>query len=58
MFSDTFAGIAPSSAPLFLAAQILGGGLAVLLVRTLYLGVTAARATDVVIPHTSAPAGR
>ncbi|TCO54095.1 glycerol uptake facilitator-like aquaporin [Actinocrispum wychmicini] len=36
MFSDTFAGIAPSSAPLFLVAQVVGGGLAVLLVRVLY----------------------
>jgi arsenate reductase len=36
MFSDTFAGIAPSSVPLFLAAQLVGGGLAVLLVRGLY----------------------
>ena len=58
MFSDTFAGIAPSSAPLFLAAQILGGGLALLLVRALYPGVAAARAADVVIPHTAASAGR
>src|SRR5438046_2514388 len=30
IFSNTFAGIAPSSAPLFLAAQLLGGALAVL----------------------------
>jgi arsenate reductase len=29
MFSDTFAGIAPSSAPAFIAAQIVGGLLAV-----------------------------
>lgn len=36
MFSDTFAGIAPSSAPLFLAAQLVGGGVGVLLVRSLF----------------------
>ena len=36
MFSDTFAGIAPSSAPLFIAAQVIGGVLAMLLVRFLY----------------------
>ncbi|MEV6350406.1 hypothetical protein [Actinoplanes sp. NPDC051851] len=29
MFSDTFAGIAPASVPGFLAAQIIGGVLAV-----------------------------
>ncbi len=29
MFSNTFAGIAPSSAPVFIAAQVVGGGLAV-----------------------------
>ncbi|HET7013887.1 MAG TPA: MIP/aquaporin family protein [Streptosporangiaceae bacterium] len=36
MLSDTFAGIAPSSVPLFIAAQVTGGALAVALVRTLY----------------------
>ena len=32
MFSDTFAGIAPSSAPGFIAAQLIGGALALGLV--------------------------
>ena len=36
MFSDTFAGIAPASAPTFVAAQLLGAILAILLIRTLY----------------------
>jgi glycerol uptake facilitator-like aquaporin len=36
MFSDTFAGIAPSSAPMFVAMQMVGGVLAALLVRLLY----------------------
>jgi arsenate reductase len=36
MFSNTFAGIAPSSAPSFIAAQILGGVVAFALVRILY----------------------
>jgi glycerol uptake facilitator-like aquaporin len=35
-FSNTFAGIAPSSAPSFIAAQILGGVVALALVRVLY----------------------
>jgi arsenate reductase len=34
--SDTFAGIAPASAPGFIVAQLLGGGLAVLVARALF----------------------
>jgi glycerol uptake facilitator-like aquaporin len=51
MFSNTFAGIAPSSAPSFIAAQIVGGVLAVGLIRLLYPGVTPAQAADVIVPH-------
>ncbi|MBO9531895.1 MAG: aquaporin [Solirubrobacteraceae bacterium] len=51
MFSDTFAGIAPASAPAFTAMQLVGAGLAVGLIRALYPGVTAAQASDVVVPH-------
>jgi glycerol uptake facilitator-like aquaporin len=36
MFSNTFAGIAPSSAPSFIAAQVLGGVVAFGLIRVLY----------------------
>jgi len=36
MFSDSFAGIAPASAPAFVAAQLVGGGLGYALVRLLY----------------------
>jgi glycerol uptake facilitator-like aquaporin len=36
MFSDTFAGIAPSSAPGFIVAQVLGAGVGVVLVRWFY----------------------
>jgi arsenate reductase len=36
MFSDTFAGIAPASVPSFAAAEIVGGILAVVIVRLLY----------------------
>jgi glycerol uptake facilitator-like aquaporin len=36
MFSDTFAGIAPSSAPMFVLMQLVGGAIAVALVRVLY----------------------
>jgi glycerol uptake facilitator-like aquaporin len=51
MFSATFAGIAPASVPAFIAAQVLGGVLAVAVVRALYPGVSAAEASDVVVPQ-------
>ncbi len=51
MFSDTFAGIAPSSAPGFAAAEVIGGLLAVGVIRALYPGVTPAVAADIVVPH-------
>jgi glycerol uptake facilitator-like aquaporin len=51
MFSNTFAGIAPASAPAFIGAQVIGGGLAVVLVKTLYPGITKDDAADVVVPH-------
>jgi glycerol uptake facilitator-like aquaporin len=50
MFSDTFAGIAPASAPAFLAAQIAGGLLAVAAIAWWYPGSRPA-ASDVVVPH-------
>jgi glycerol uptake facilitator-like aquaporin len=51
MLSDSFAGIAPSSVPSFVAAEALGGALAFLLVKVLYPGVTPAEAADVVVAH-------
>jgi glycerol uptake facilitator-like aquaporin len=51
MFSNTFAGIAPSSAPAFIGAQVIGGVLAVGMIRLLYPGVTPAQAADVIAPH-------
>ncbi len=56
MFSDTFAGIAPGSVPGFLAAQVVGGALAVALVRYLLPGV-GDTADDVVVPHPSTHEG-
>jgi len=46
--SDTFAGIEPASAPGFIAAQIVGGLLAVGLARFLFPDVPA---QDLVVPH-------
>ncbi len=51
MFSNTFAGIAPSSAPAFIAAQVIGGAIAIAAIRGLYPGVTAADAADIMVPH-------
>ena len=50
MFSDTFAGIAPSSAPGFIAAQIIGASVGLALVVVLYPDV-ARTADEVVVPH-------
>jgi len=54
--TDTFAGIRPSSAPVFIAMQLLGGALAVAAVRVLYPHV-AQSAGDVVLPHHPDAAG-
>ena len=51
MFSNTFAGIAPSSAPSFILAQVAGGALAFATIKALYPGVTPAEAADVIVPH-------
>ena len=51
MFSNSFAGIAPSSVPSFMAAEALGGALAFVVMRVLYPGVTPAEAADVVVSH-------
>jgi glycerol uptake facilitator-like aquaporin len=52
VFSDTFAGIAPSSAPGFIAAQIVGALIGLALVITLY--PDAASTADDVVPHRDA----
>jgi arsenate reductase len=49
MFSDTFAGIAPASAPGYISAQAVGGAVAVGLIRLLYPDMRSA-AADVVVP--------
>jgi glycerol uptake facilitator-like aquaporin len=51
MFSNTFAGIAPSSAPAYIGAQIAGGAIAVGVVRMLYPGITPGEAAEVAVPH-------
>ena len=50
IFSDSFAGIAPGSAPGFIVAQIIGGLVGLALVVALYPDA-ARTADDVVVPH-------
>jgi glycerol uptake facilitator-like aquaporin len=51
MFSNSFAGIAPASAPGYIVAQLLGGAVAIGVLRVLYPGVAPEDAADVVLPH-------
>jgi arsenate reductase len=51
MFSNSFAGIAPSSVPSFISAQVFGGLVAAGLVWVLYSRVTPRQAANVVVPH-------
>jgi glycerol uptake facilitator-like aquaporin len=53
MFSNTFAGIAPSSAPAFVGAQIAGGVIGFGVIKVLYPAITASQASEVVLPHLS-----
>ena len=58
MFSNTFAGIAPSSAPAFIAAQIGGGIAGVIIIRFLYPALTPAQAAQIVVPHETGKGSR
>jgi glycerol uptake facilitator-like aquaporin len=49
--SNTFAGIAPSSVPTFVAAQLVGGVAAFAIIKALFPGVTPAEAADIIVPH-------
>jgi arsenate reductase len=61
MFSDTFAGIAPGSVLSFIGAQVIGGLLAIVLIKVLYPAITPADAAGIIVPHSGdadrAPAG-
>jgi glycerol uptake facilitator-like aquaporin len=54
MFSDTFAGIAPASAPGYIAAQLLGAKQGAGLVLVCYPDVSCA-AADIVTPLAESP---
>lgn len=51
MFSNSFAGIEPSSVPGYVGAQIVGGLVGYSLIRALYPHVTPLVAADVVVPR-------
>ena len=51
MFSDTFAGIAPASVPAFVVAQLVGGVLAIGVLRILYPDITPEEAAEAMVPH-------
>jgi glycerol uptake facilitator-like aquaporin len=51
MFSNTFAGIAPASAPAYIVAQLAGAAAAIAVIRALYPDVTPDQAAEVVLPH-------
>ena len=50
MFSDTFAGVEPASAPGFIAAQLVAVGLAIGLIRVLWPDMSEV-ADEVLVPH-------
>jgi arsenate reductase len=51
MFSNTFAGIAPASVPSFVMAQLIGGAVAIGVLKTLYPDITPDEAAEVMQPH-------
>jgi glycerol uptake facilitator-like aquaporin len=58
IFSDSFAGIAPASAPAYVVAQAVGGLVAVAAIKALYPALRPADAADVLIPHSIEPRQR
>jgi arsenate reductase len=56
MFSDTFAGLAPASVPGFVVAQLVGGVIAIGVIRILYPDITPDEAAEVMLPHGEAAA--
>jgi glycerol uptake facilitator-like aquaporin len=51
IFSNTFAGIAPAAVPAYVVAQLVGGAVAIGVLRVLYPDVTPEDAAEVVLPH-------
>lgn len=51
MFSDSFAGIAPASVPSFVVFQLIGGAVAIGVIRILYPAITPADAAEIMLPQ-------
>jgi arsenate reductase len=51
MFSNTFAGIAPASVPAFVLVQLIGGAVAIGVIRALYPDITPDEAAEIMLPH-------
>jgi len=51
MFSNTFAGIVPSSVPSFVLAQVVGGVVAIGVIFVLYPRLSSEEAGDILVPH-------
>ena len=51
MFSDTFAGIAPASVPSFIVFQLVGGAVAIAVIRALYPDITPEEASEIMLPQ-------
>jgi len=51
MFSNSFAGIAPASAPAYIVAQAVGGIVAIAAINALYPALTPADAAQIIVPH-------
>ena len=51
MFSDTFAGIAPASVPSFIVFQLIGGAVAIGVIRVLYPDITPEEASEIMLPQ-------
>jgi arsenate reductase len=51
MFSDTFAGIAPASVPSFVLFQLVGGAVAIGVIRALYPDITPDEAAEIMVPQ-------
>jgi glycerol uptake facilitator-like aquaporin len=54
MFSDTFAGIAPASVPSFIVFQLIGGAVAIAVIRALYPDITSEDAAEIMQPQAPA----
>ncbi len=55
MFSNTLAGISPSSVPSFVAAQVVGGAVAVVVIKILYPDITPDQAAHIMSPRSGGP---